>query len=240
MATASTIKQIGDFRINTDIDKALGQTNNCVVFRGKHPATQEYVAAKMFTWLKGLSTEMVDSEAELMKTLPDHENVLKLLDYIKKDTGDNMQLWLILEYCSQGHLGQFAQHHSLSLAQKVDLMMQCAQGLQHIHRHKLVHRDIKLQNILVDGSPDNPQVKVADFGISRIVEHIQEQSKTAMTPIGTPKYKAPELFANAQKASANKSVDTFSLGVSFLRLLDLQEGSDVPPLTGELKQITIM
>ena len=169
-----------------------------------------------------------------MKALPHHENVLKLLDYIKKDAGDNTQLWLILEYCSQGHLGQFAQRNHLSLAQKVDLMLQCAKGLQHIHQNKMVHRDIKLQNILVDGSADNPQVKVADFGISRIVEHVQEHSKTAMTPIGTPKYKAPELFANVQKASANKSVDTFSLGVSFLTLLDLQEGSDIPPLTGEL------
>ena len=233
MATASTIKHIGDYIIDTDIDKALGQTYNCVVFRGEHATTEEHVAAKMFTWLKGFSTEMVDTEAELMKTLPDHENVLKILDYIKKDVGDDMQLWLILEYCSQGHLGQFAQHNQLSLAQKVDLMLQCTKGLQHIHQNKLVHRDIKLQNILVDGSPENPQVKVADFGISRIVEHFQEHSMTAMTPIGTPKYKAPELFANIQKASANKSVDTFSLGISFLILLDLQEGSDIPPLTGE-------
>ena len=234
MASASTIKQIGDFRIDTDINKALGQTYNCVVFRGEHPTTEQNVAAKMFTWLKGFSTEMVDTEAEVMKRLPDHENVLKILDYIKKDTGENMQFWFILEYCSQGHLGQFVQRHSLSLAQKVDLMLQCSKGLQHIHQHKMVHRDIKLQNILVDGSPENPQVKLADFGILRIAEHVHEHSKTAMTPIGTPKYKAPELFANVQKASANKSVDTFSLGVSFLTLLDLQEGSDIPPLTGEL------
>ena len=232
MARAS-IKQIGDFSIDTDIDKALGQTNNCVVFRGEHATTEENVVAKMFTWAKGVSTEMVDSEANLMKMLPDHENVLKILDYITKDAGDNMQLWLILEYCSQGHLGQFAQRNHLSLAQKVDLMLQCTKGLQHIHQNKMVHRDIKLQNILVDGSPDNPKVKVADFGISRIVEHVQEHSKTAMTPIGTPKYKAPELFSNGQKASANKSVDTFSLGVSFLVLLNLQESSDIPPLTGE-------
>ena len=60
MATASTIKQIGDFRIDRDIDKALGQTNNCIVFRGENVRTEENVAVKMFTWAKGFSTEMVD------------------------------------------------------------------------------------------------------------------------------------------------------------------------------------
>ena len=228
MATSRIMKKVGDYLIDTDIDHALGQTPNCVVFEGIHETSGDEVAGKMIKWVKGVPTDMIDAEAQLMKDLPPHENVLKLLQYTKKEVKENLQLWLIVEKCQLGDLGKFAQTNRLDLKQKVDLFLQCAKGLNHIHEHNLVHRDIKMENILVHGSSENPVIKIADFGISRAIE----REMTNMTTMGTSSYKAPELHKTG-KPLAGRPVDTFSLAVTFYTILDPPEGETITPAKGE-------
>ena len=84
------------------------------------------------------------------------------------------------------------------------------------------------------GSADKPQVKIADFGESKFIEHINEHSVMRMTFRGTKSYMAPELFckANDNRPSYNMSADTFSLGVTFLTVLEAKKGTDPLPPKG--------
>ena len=80
-----------------------------------------------------------------------------------------LQVWLVLEYCCLGHLGQFAYRTPLTILQKLGLMKQCMDGLNHLHQLQFIHRDIKPENLLVTGRKDKPVIKVADFGVSQFI-----------------------------------------------------------------------
>ena len=77
-------------------------------------------------------------------------------------------------------------------------------------------------------------MKIADFGESKFIEHINEHSVREMTFRGTKSYMAPELFRETQdnRPSYSMSADTFSLGVSFLTLVDSEKGTDPLALKG--------
>ena len=108
MAASSHMKPIGDFLIDADVDNMLGEGTYGKVFAGNHVRTGKEVAAKMFMWDKEFTNEETDREAHALMDTPDHENVIKILDYIKKEIVKKkvyVQIWLILEFCSFGQLG---------------------------------------------------------------------------------------------------------------------------------------
>ena len=121
-------------------------------------------------------------------------------------------------------------------------MLQSAYGVRHLHHLKpkgITHRDIKLSNILVSGSKEVPQIKIADFGEAKFIDSIQEKSLSVglHSVRGTFPYMAPELFSlsvDKKEPSYGKSVDVYSLGVSPLAVLDGQEGLPLLAITGEL------
>ena len=99
-----------------------------------HTKDQE-VVGKRYLYEKDLPTDDVNKEADIMLKLPKHDNVIKGLDYVKKPTsGKYVHIWLILEFCSLGPLGGYAKEFALTVAQKVDLMLQSAMGVQHLHQ----------------------------------------------------------------------------------------------------------
>ena len=85
MAASSHMKNIGDFLVDIDVDNMLGEGAYGRVFAANHVRTGKPVAAKMFMWEKKYVTEETDREARTMMDVPDHENVVKILDYIKKE-----------------------------------------------------------------------------------------------------------------------------------------------------------
>jgi serine/threonine protein kinase len=238
MAASSLHREVGEYIIDKDDRKCLGRTQRVSVYPGKHKNDDNIkVAGKMFLWTKGYSAKEVDDEIELMKSIPPHENVLKLLDNGIVDVGNFQELWLILEHCKLGHLGDFVHTRPLSLAQRVDLMLQSAKGVHHLHHmpKPLIHRDIKPANLLVTGTPGQPVVKVADFGESRYFEGSKEESVRNMTFGGTPYYQAPELFSDKKtyRPKQNKAVDIFALGMSFEYVLEAEvDQIDQTPVTG--------
>ena len=99
-----------------------------------------------------------------------------------------------------------------SLERALDYAIQICAGVGHAHRHGLVHCDIKPQNILV--TPDG-QVKVADFGISRLLNATQPIESSA-TLFGTPHYFSPE---QAQGSPGTPASDVYSIGVLLFEML---------------------
>ena len=122
---------------------------------------------------------------------------------------------------------------------KVDVMLQSAYGVHHLHHLKpkaITHRDIKPSNILVAGSEERPVIKISDFGEANFIDRIEDQSLTLHSVRGTSKYMAPELFSlsvDKEDPCYDKSVDVYSLGVSSLALVDMQDGSPIIAIMGK-------
>ena len=106
MATASTEIEVGNFLI--DIRKSLGSTMKVQVYPGIHKTSGQEVAAKKFIWMKDFPTTIVDEEVQTMRSIPDNDHTLKIIDYIKIDIGEHLEIWIILEFCSLGDLGAFS------------------------------------------------------------------------------------------------------------------------------------
>ena len=243
MAASSHMKNIGDFLVDYDLDNTLGKGMYGKVFAGNHVRTGKQVAAKMFSWEKDLVSKETDSEAQTMMDIPDHDNVVKLLDYIKTEhvkKKNLIQIWLIMERCPLGNLKEFAEKTSLSTIEIVDVTLQSAYGIRHLHHLKpkgLTHRDIKLSNILMSGNKERPVVKIGDFGEAKLLDRIQDRTLSLHSVRGTFPFMAPELFSlsvHKKNPTYGKSVDVYSLGASSLAVLDSQGGSKVLAITGKI------
>ena len=236
-------KNLGDYVVDIDVDRVLGAGSYGKVYRSYHVRTKRHAAAKMFQWEKKYVSKETDQEAETMMRMPEHENVIRILDYIKRDIKEKkvIQIWLIMELCPLGTLASFSESTLLTTIEKINLMLQSARGVRHLHHLKpnpIIHRDIKLTNILVSGSEESPIIKIADFGEARFIDRMQLGASLALHSIrGTQRYWAPEMFSisvHEKEPSYGKSVDVYSLGVSSLALLEKQEGSPIRVRTGEM------
>ena len=231
MASAPNYKTIGKYQIDINEDNVLGRGAYGMVFPGKS------VVGKRFLFEKDLPPnfyEEVDREADIVINMPPHDNVVRGLDYLKKDTANFVQVWLIMEYCTLGSLNKYAAQRTLSLNKKIDIMLQSLAGLKHIHKQNIIHRDIKPANVLISGKKDNPTIKLCDFGMSRFTDRIGEHSVRQMSfAVGTKEYNAPELFSGSEP-EYNASVDVYSMGVTSVSLLDVDEGCRMTATTGKL------
>ncbi len=95
-------------------------------------------------------------------------------------------------------------------------------ALQHIHAHKVLHRDLKTQNVFLTAKGE---VKVGDFGIARVM---QDTSDLAQTAIGTPYYLSPEM---CDKRPYNSKSDIWSLGCILYEMLTFRRPFDAPNIS---------
>lgn len=166
--------------------------------------------------------QSMSTEMEIMKRIR-HRNIVSMYELYES----SKCMWVILELVDGGdlhhHVTKF-QHYSESVAAK--LFRQCLAGLHYLHSLGVVHRDIKLDNILLKGSGENVEVKIADFGLSALVRlgeggyDAQESSKRkkykGLTEMwGTKEYFAPELIEGAYGPQA----DMWSMGCILYEML---------------------
>ena len=86
---------------------------------------------------------------------------------------------------------------------------------------------------MASGNKDTPTIKICDFGMSRVIDHMGEHSVRQMSfEVGTPEFNAPELFSG-NKPEYSASVDVYSMGVTSLTLLDTEEGARMLATTGK-------
>ena len=238
MASSSPgyVEEVGNFAIYADRKHELGSGATGTVYLGMNTITEDLVAAKsMDIEEEFLKEGEFEREADLLlNKIPPHDNIIKVYDFSKhkyvKKGKKMLTLWLIMEHCPLGDLEEYALQTDLTTTDKLELMYQAALAVHHLHQCKpkpIVHRDIKPQNILIAGEEGSPKVRLSDFGASRLVKRNAEgQSITMKTLGGTPNYWAPEQQVVAEKElSYDKTVDTFSLGVSNLALLEASKGT---------------
>ena len=92
---------------------------------------------------------------------------------------------------------------------------QVLEGVSYLHQKGIVHRDLKLENILLQDNKPRTKIKIADFGLSKVFS----ASTTLSTVCGSPLYMAPELLTVEQQGDYSPAVDVWSVGVILFILL---------------------
>ena len=138
-----------------------------------------------------------------------HPNIVTVID---RGEHDGHQ-FIVFEYVGGENLKRLIeQRKPLPVATALELAIQIARGLSFAHRSGLVHRDVKPQNVLLNG---DGQAKVTDFGIARSLDVQRGMTQTG-TVLGTSDYIAPE---QAQGKHVDEQTDVYSLGVVLYELL---------------------
>jgi calcium-dependent protein kinase len=108
---------------------------------------------------------MIKNEIAIMK-LVDHPNIVKLFEFFE----DDENFYIITEYCNGGQLFEaIMQKKTFSENEAANIMMQVLSAIAHCHQRKVVHRDVKPENLLLDKTENGDEkyvVKIIDFGIS--------------------------------------------------------------------------
>ncbi|CAK89861.1 unnamed protein product (macronuclear) [Paramecium tetraurelia] len=145
-------------------------------------------------------------EIELMRKL-DHETIVKMIDIFEGEKS----FYIILELLQGESLHSFSKKHSLTLTQIRQIINRCLQALCYLDINNIIHRDLKLENLVLNEQGKVESVKVIDFGLAIYTSCPYRQL------CGTPGYIAPEMFI--EKYPYTTKVDIFSLGAIFFKLL---------------------
>ena len=153
--------------------------------------------------------QLFEQESVVIAQL-NHPNIIQVLD---KGIDDEGHPYFVMELVKGVSLYEMLRDGMIPEQKKYDFAVQICRGLACAHRNGIIHRDIKLANILVD---EDNRVRLLDFGIAILRAGTTTQSHQQSTVIGTARYLAPEIQQNVQNATLLS--DLYSLG---LILLDL-------------------
>lgn len=185
-----------------EIEGTIGRGNFAVVKLARHRITKTEVAIKIIdkTQLDPSNLAKVYREVEVMK-LVNHPNIVKLYQVMETKS----MLYLVSEYAPQGEIFEYiARHGRMSEALARRKFWQMVQAVEYCHSRRVVHRDLKAENLLLDS---NMNIKIADFGFS----NFWSPSSNLNTWCGSPPYAAPEVFEGQQYKGPE--IDVWSLGV---------------------------
>ncbi|XP_069363204.1 serine/threonine-protein kinase MARK2-like isoform X13 [Maniola hyperantus] len=201
---ASEEPHIGKYKLL----KTIGKGNFAKVKLAKHVPTGKEVAIKIIdkTQLNPSSLQKLFREVRIMKML-DHPNIVKLFQVIETEK----TLYLVMEYASGGEVFDYLVLHGRMKEKEARAKFrQIVSAVQYCHQKRIIHRDLKAENLLLDGEMN---IKIADFGFSN---EFTPGAKLD-TFCGSPPYAAPELFQG--KKYDGPEVDVWSLGVILYTLV---------------------
>ncbi|CAG0889532.1 unnamed protein product [Cyprideis torosa] len=193
---------------NYKLLKTIGKGNFAKVKLAKHIPTGKEVAIKIIdkTQLNPNSLQKLFREVRLMKIL-DHPNIVKLFQVIETEK----TLYLVMEYASGGEVFDYLVFHGRMKEKEARAKFrQIVSAVQYCHQKKIIHRDLKAENLLLDSEMN---IKIADFGFSNEFT----PGNKLDTFCGSPPYAAPELFQG--KKYDGPEVDVWSLGVILYTLV---------------------
>ena len=193
------------------IHSVIGKGGMAIVYKGENVETKEIIAIKM------LKEEYIDNkefvimfekEAEIAKVVR-HKNMVNTFD-VDIDGG---YPYIVMEYVNGRTLKEYIRMKGiLSEEEAVEIAMQVCDAMIYCHHQKLVHRDIKSQNILID---KEGLVKVGDFGIAKMTTSAT-MTMGGSNVIGSVHYMSPE---QAMGNVVDHTTDIYSLGIVMYEML---------------------
>lgn len=189
--------------------KTLGIGSAGKVKLVQHKSTKQLFAMKI------LKKHSIDKSADFQKKIQreiilmqllDHPHILKLNEVCESPK----HFYIVLEYAYHGELLDFLLNKgSVDIVTSIYFFRQIIYGIDYLHSHSICHRDLKLENILLD---KNDNIKIADFGFARWMKE-----NMAETSCGSPHYAAPEVVKGIRYDG--RIADIWSCGVILYSLL---------------------
>jgi serine/threonine protein kinase len=147
--------------------------------------------------------ELTKTEIDILK-ICHHPNIIKLYDIF--DTAD--YIYIIMEYCAGGDLFSYIEKRNYKLPEPraAQIIHKLSMAIFYIHSYGIIHRDLKPENILMTDESDNADIRLLDFGLSKIIG----PNEKCTEPFGTLSFVAPEVLKGKPY---DKSVDLWSIGI---------------------------
>lgn len=206
----SSLKKIENPRFKSieefNIIEKIGSGGYSVVYLVEHKKTGRRYALKCADrFKKGKDrSDRTLTEIRVLEKLK-HKNIIRLKGWFE----DKTTIYLVLEYIPGKDCSKFFKHTLPSKKEIKYIMRQLVEAIDYIHKKNIAHRDIKLENILID---ENFNIKLTDFGLCGVKKNKYDMFETSL---GTVRYTAPELL----EGSYNESVDIWGIGVILFMLL---------------------
>ena len=194
--------------------KLLGTGSFGSVYEAKNTIFQNVVAMKVINKDPNneLDEQEIRNEIDILKKLS-HPNIVKIYEFYVS----NSHYYIVTEFCRDGELFSYIKN-KYSERQLAVLFYQVFSGLWYLHDNKILHRDIKLENIMISQKEKDNEtgeelfwVKIIDFGTAKIFE----KNKKEKDVVGSSYYIAPEVL----KQNYNEKCDTWSVGVILYMML---------------------
>nr|XP_056714307.1 hormonally up-regulated neu tumor-associated kinase [Euleptes europaea] len=202
------IKRVGNYLIG----RKLGEGSFAKVREGMHVATGEKVAVKVIDKKRAKKdtyvTKNLRREGQIQQMIR-HPNIAQLLDILETENS----YYLVMELCTGGNLmHKIYEKKRLEEHEARKYIWQLILAVEHLHRAGVVHRDLKIENLLLD---EDNNIKLIDFGLSNCAS-ILGYSDPFSTQCGSPAYAAPELLA---RKKYGPKIDVWSIGVNMYAML---------------------
>ena len=199
--TGDTSRNVFDYYQSV---KKIGEGSTCKIYAVRRKDSPEQLLA-----LKEISKDQVDAvfleelrnEVAILRTL-DHPNIVRVYEMFESKRA----IYLVMEYCSGGDLyGRLPYTES----QVAKIMTKVLSAVAYIHKAKIIHRDIKLENIMLESDKPDAEAKLIDFGLS------QSYVKSLSDIVGTAYSMSPQVIRKGYTSKA----DLWACGVVTFILL---------------------
>ena len=216
----------------TVTDKKLGEGAFGKVFVVKSKTGEELYAAKIIntTGIFSSRDQMLFLRESLILHKLNHPSIVKFygINLHSFDNPTTLSPTILTEYCVNGSLKVLLDKEKMNIAdsnwsptKKYICLLGISDAMRYLHRGGIIHRDLKAENILIDG---NYYPKVCDFGLSRCFsESLRNSMQLSMTgQVGTPLYMAPELYESDEE-SYGPGVDVYAFAIMAYEIMTGQE-----------------
>ena len=187
--------------------KKIGKGTFGSVYESKNIIFNNKVAMKIIPKDYHMDNLLIKNEIDILKKLS-HPNIVRIYEFYES----NNCFYIINEFCAEGELYNYINNSKLTEEQLSVIFYQVFSGLKYLHENNILHRDLKLENILISKKEidllDNTEyfwIQIIDFGTAKIFENDKNENLV----VGSPYYIAPEVL----NKNYNEKCDTWSVGV---------------------------